>query len=870
MTHSLAVAATPGQAVMSSSNRRRVRPVDRRTHRNAGPGRLPQWLLLSLALAGLSSTTASGQIVRGRVIDAGTRNAVVGAFVVFFDDAGTRLNGVLTNELGAYSIHAPGPGLFLLRAEMIGRQSVDSRPLTLFAADTVTVDLVLPLAPIALAAIDVAAAKKCEVRPGVGGETHKVWEEARKALSLEAATRAENVFRFNIERFERETDASRTRVVSERTRYISRFTGDPFNAMPAGHLADLGFHEQRPDGNYLYGPNAEVLLSDPFLDTHCMFLRRDRNRPGQIAIAFEPVRGRRVTDIAGDLWLDENTAELRSLEFRYTNLPNAMPRGDYGGEARFQRLPGGAWIVREWTIRSPIVRLVESNLRGQQIRSEQQTGFFFEGAEVLLIQDRAGNVVDETPRAVLAGVVWDSIGNGPLADAIVYLVDTDFADTTDTAGRFRLTGLPAGTYGVSWKHAITERQGYVPEARLLDLRRGEVTETDFALTRAAFQNLSAAEAARLDSIAQLGRMLGRSDWAAQLELPTARGAPDPTGTPGRIDGRILEHETGRGVQGVRLSIRGTQLGAVTGLDGTFLIRAVPPGEYELLAEHAVYGTVTNRVTVHARENVELTIRLARDAGGIRPTTPARRAAAAREPARLYGTVLSGENGRAVPGVIVAIAGTELRRESDASGRFNFAEVPAGPVELRTEHLGFGPLSQRVELEPGRTYDAVLRLTPQAIALDPLTVNVSVEARSPFLDMQGFYDRKYYSGLNGNFLTRSDIEKRKPQLLTDIYDDVPRVQSFWVEPGRRTVRFRQPSGFGGGYGCEPAYFIDGQRYYDPLREGPNKSEVANFNVLGTDQVEAIEIYVGAAVPIQYQGAGGANCGVILLWTRRGSR
>jgi hypothetical protein len=582
--------------------------------------------LLCLAFAaGLTASPASGQLVRGRVIDAGTRNAAVGAFVVLFDNAGTRLNGVLTNELGAFSIRPPRPGLFLLRAEMIGRKSVDSRPLTLTAADTISLDLVLPLAPVSLGAIDVVAAKKCEVRPGAGGETHKVWEEAHKALSLEAATRAENVFRFNIERFERETDNSQRLVTSERTRFISRFSGDPFNAMPAGHLADLGFYERRPDGNFLYGPNAEVLLSDAFLDTHCMYLRRDSDRPGEIAIAFEPVRGRRVTDIRGDLWLDEKTAELRSLEFHYTNLPPAMPRGDYGGAARFQRLPGGAWIVREWYIRSPLVRLRESNLRGQRIRSEEQTGFFLEGAEVLLIQDRTGHVVDETLRAVLAGVVWDSIGNAPLAGAVVYLVDTDFADTTDTAGRFRLTGLPPGQYAASWKHAATERQGGVTEARIVDLRRGEVTETDFALTRAAFRNLTAAEAARLDSIAEVGRLLGRSDWASRMEPSGKRALQDTTAGVGRIDGHVLEDETGRGILSARITLHGTSYRALTGTDGRFTILGVPPGEYELMIEHSAHGTQTGRVTVRARETTGITLRLGRGSGlpaGPRPLLPA--------------------------------------------------------------------------------------------------------------------------------------------------------------------------------------------------------------------------------------------------------
>jgi len=237
-------------------------------------------------------------------------------------------------------------------------------------------------------------------------------------------------------------------------------------------------------------------------------------------------------------------------------------------------------------------------------------------------------------------------------------------------------------------------------------------------------------------------------------------------------------------------------------------------------------------------------------------------------ARLYGTVVDKDNGRAIEGVLLTIKGTEIRTESNRQGNFVFEAIPPGTVEVVAERLGVATETQTFELEPGRKYDVELRLSAKAVALDPIAV--TVEARSDWLEMQGFYERKYYGGLTGHFITRAEIEHRNAQMLTDIYDDVPRVQSFWIEPGRRTVRFRHVTGLGGGYGCEPAYFIDGHRYYDPLREGPNQSQVANFNAIGVDQAEAIEVYVGAAVPIQYQAANGANCGVILLWTRRGSR
>jgi hypothetical protein len=832
-----------------------------RSLRNAVPAAVLGLLLFHSGVA--------AQFVRGRVLDASTRNGVIGAYVVLVDAAGNRLTGVLTNDLGAFALRFVQPGRYSLRAEMIGRQSVDSRLLDLGPTDSVTVDLTLPYAPISLERIDVSAAKKCEVRPGAGGETYTVWEEARKALSLEAATRAENSFRFNIERFERDLDPRQRQVVSERSRYVSRYTGDPFSTMPAGHFADLGFLDERPDGNYLYGPNAEVLLSDRFLDTHCMYLRRDGDHPGQIALAFEPVPGRRVTDIRGDLWLDEKTAELRSLEFRYTAIPGSMPRGDYGGAATFQHLPGGAWIVHEWLIRAPIVELQQTNILGQSRANEVITGYHTEGAEVLLILDQNGDVVDETPRAVLAGVVWDSIGHGPLPGAVVYLVDTDFSDTTDTAGRFRMTNLPAGNYSVSWRNDVTERRGYRPDPRLVELRRGEVAEADFALTSEAFRNLTVAEAARLDSIIALGKALGYNEWASLLERPAAAGGP------GRIDGRVVDHESGQGIEGVTVTIVGTDFTAKTGGDGAFLFRDVPPGEYEVRSEHEAYSPQVNRFTLAGDEFLEVSLRLLRTGAEFRPVQSD--AAAAAPPsgaaARIFGRVLSNENGKAVSGVVVSIAGTELRRETDGNGVFAFTDLPAGTVEVRTEHLGFNPLSYRVELEPGRSYDAVLDLTPRAIPLDPLEVSVTVEERSPWLEIQGFYDRKLYGGLNGHFITRSEIEKRDPRILTDLYDDLPGVRSFWIQPGQRTVRFRRAttitlSGGNSGYGCEPDYYIDGQRYRDPLETAAVQATVADFNALPVDQVEAIEAYVGAGIPIQYQGS--TNCGVILVWTRRGSR
>jgi hypothetical protein len=62
----------------------------------------------------------------------------------------------------------------------------------------------------------------------------------------------------------------------------------------------------------------------------------------------------RLPDISGVLWLDPVTSELRDLEYAYENLEMDVPSDALGGEVRFARLPSGAWIVRRWSIRTPI------------------------------------------------------------------------------------------------------------------------------------------------------------------------------------------------------------------------------------------------------------------------------------------------------------------------------------------------------------------------------------------------------------------------------------------------------------------------------------------------------------------------------------
>ncbi len=63
----------------------------------------------------------------------------------------------------------------------------------------------------------------------------------------------------------------------------------------------------------------------------------------------------------------------------------------------------------------------------------------------------------------------------------------------------------------------------------------------------------------------------------------------PTFTEGKIIGRMVDAETGEALIGVTVMLEGTKLGAVTDLDGNFVIKRVPVGIYTLVASSVGYS-----------------------------------------------------------------------------------------------------------------------------------------------------------------------------------------------------------------------------------------------------------------------------------------
>jgi hypothetical protein len=312
-------------------------------------------LLIACTLVATVAPEAAAQTVRGRLLDASSAEPVAGALIILVDTDGSEVASTVTSARGTYFLRAPGSGVFRLRAERIGFESTTSEDLKLRVGESVTKELMASSSAIVLPVLAVESESECRVRPEEGYATYTLWEEARKALEI--TERTVQAYRFDAVTYQRHVNRWGEALEQGDAQFVSFAGRHPWRSVPIDELEEHGYAVEAEEGTYYYGPDAEVLLSDAFLDSHCFRYRRGDDQ-GTLGLSFEPVRY--VTDrvdVEGVLWIDRETSMLRTLDFTYTGIE--PPRhlgtgpGPYG-RVVFDQLPGGGWIVREWWIRTPV------------------------------------------------------------------------------------------------------------------------------------------------------------------------------------------------------------------------------------------------------------------------------------------------------------------------------------------------------------------------------------------------------------------------------------------------------------------------------------------------------------------------------------
>lgn len=211
-------------------------------------------------------------------------------------------------------------------------------------------------------------------------------------------------------------------------------------------------------------------------------------------------------------------------------------------------------------------------------------------------------------------------------------------------------------------------------------------------------------------------------------------------------------------------------------------------------------------------------------------------------------------------------GAELARtQADQAGQFSFSVKQRPGVRIRVNQFGYVSNTTPVlYLEDRSFFQVEVRLDPDAILLAPLEV-IAWSERPENAMLEGF-QRRLRSGL-GTFITREDIERRKPSLVTDMLREVPGINvassGYGTRPVVRIERVRNRD-------CTTQIFVDGflvNRRAMGL-DGYRPIDFRIDDAVSPNSVEGIEIYKGlGTVPAEFLNPD-AVCGVIAIWTRRG--
>lgn len=547
---------------------------------------------LSLLLLCCLPPALSAQVVRGIVRDSASGEPASGVLVALVHRPSGDRRTVLSDQAGRFMIGAPRAGTYVLEVKRIGVRPDVTPAFTLAAGEAR--EMVATVAPLVarLDAVHITGRSYCGQRVREGAETATLWEEVRAALLAARITREDRASPVTITNFTRTLDPKSFEVRSEERSELSGVTANPFSSAPIASLSAHGYVVNDGTDLQYRGPDVDVLLSDAFVREHCFrAILGTSERRGLVGLSFEPTSVRRVPDIAGVLWVDARTRELRRLEYRYVGSPLHPPEPFPLSYMDFARMPSGAWIVQRWAIRMPhMVRTGKDPPRNPLVVAEPPRDV------LVAVVETGGEAfvgVRQASRSTYAveGTVFDSTSGQPLGGARVSFRGTPFGATADGAGRFRIELPDSGSYMLVFEHPRLDSLNFDVPARSV-LVASALTSADVAVPSLA--NVRAAICGSASASAQRGILHGtlENSGGAPMAWATIKyrwdqfavAAADPT-SPLRAATSVPVTTSAPGATFVADS------------RGRYLICDVPPGRYRLTVESEAGETAAVEVVI---------------------------------------------------------------------------------------------------------------------------------------------------------------------------------------------------------------------------------------------------------------------------------
>lgn len=445
---------------------------------NEGP--LKNLLRFLLFLCFLSASAARNleaqqvATIRGEVVQSDGVTRASGVVIVASDSAGNDIARALSGSEGGFSMIVPAPATYAMRALRIGFRPTQLAPVSVAPGETKNIRVVLAGAAVQLSEVRVQGGQgSCRISADVGRFVGDLWEQARTVLMASTLSAGERPFEATLELYRQFTPKGEHAIAAETLEVVRRTTTSGFVSVSAELLASAGYVTIAGSRISYHAPDANALLSPVFAATHCFDVKAGGSEhPDWIGITFRPsMRRSGIADLEGTLWLDRATAELRTLEFTYVNLPRNAANGDADGSVSFTRLLTGDWIISRWAIRYPETEQIAGMGRVTVFRP---IGRRVVGGITQVVRQDGGELYrDRGAAATFVLKTRDPANHG--RGAFIGVDGLTRGVMTDSLGGITMTGLTEGRHKA---HILTDLMRWVsatPIVREFDAEYGRST-----------------------------------------------------------------------------------------------------------------------------------------------------------------------------------------------------------------------------------------------------------------------------------------------------------------------------------------------------------------------------------------------------------
>jgi hypothetical protein len=433
----------------------------------------------------------------------------------------------------------------------------------------------------------------------------------------------------------------------------------------------------------------------------------------------------------------------------------------------------------------------------------------------------------------IEGTITDSIHAAPPANANLLAVriepepSVSSGVTTDARGHYRIDSLVAGRYMVDFASPLLDSLEITLPPREVSVVEGRATQVDFALPSGHTLRLAACPGLTLakETGAVVGRLVDADTDRPLVEAKVVVAWRDIS-----VDRKTLTPTIA------------DRTGAVTSDSlGRYRLCGVPTGTPLVLQVQGA-GRSGSAIRLQVPDSAGVVVRhLSMSVPSTRPITDSTSASADTvPPAPLTGTasvsgVVRGVGGLPLSDAQVRVVGARGTALSDASGRFELRNLPAGTQVLEVRRTGYLLAQQPIELRATRPATQDLRLQ-RIVSLDSIRV-LAQRSRYP-----EFEQHRRVNGF-GTFLLTDEVARRASFETSDMFRAMAGFMVSGYGLDAKVISSRDGR-------CSPNIVIDGTPYQE-------------INLIHPTNIGAMEVYrPDQPGPVQYD----TGCGVIVIWSK----